>query len=293
MANKIRVMHFAQFGATNLFGTREQSMSGGQVMARPLGDGNTRSLGAFLQSDDPRLSVRTFDLKGALDAVAVSGTSFANVRIYDAELARDGTKETSSVIRHTMSNAFVIPRTLDWSQDSEGASIVIEAEGYDDSGASPIVHEGGQSLPAGAAGVANIYHLERVRWEGGDVESVSAVSIDFGIQNQPLRTDGAISPRERANISVLPVMRFTSHDLAQSVAVGRAEASSGLGLQMWFRQRGATGPLSGRILLTGTGVLKTITTGGSTGAINRGDFELSVIGNLVYDGTASAPPSGD
>lgn len=288
MAGKIRVMHFGVLNATNIEGTADQALRRGATVRRPLGDGNPDPVTAFTTSVNPSMAISTRAVSAALTATGTKGAHFINVRIFDAERNVSG-KVAGTAVRHTLANAYVVPRTLNVSH-GELATIGLEAIAFSATGVDPVLTDTAQTLPAGSGGVTTAWTIGGVYFNGSRIQDIQSISVNFGIIEGRLDVDSNLSSKTIVGLGFEPSISFVTHNTEEMAKAAAVALDGEDGIEIYLSPATATGP--NRVgntqykISAASGVL---TPDQVQGAIRSGVLTVHPVGGLVLAANQALP----
>lgn len=203
---------------------------------------------ATVMRADPIFRFSTTALKTALDNIAMSGDPIAAATPLGAYIAKRDDKGGLSASGHellSMSNGFIVPRTLNLDHGTEPAAIDYEAILLEAAaGGSPITHTTGATLPTLVA-MSEAYTIGPVYYGTTTlVPELTTVAIDFGLRVVLRPYHGKVWPEACYIAERMPKITVTTEDIATARLIGGAtQIGSGAAsqLKVFIRAKSANG----------------------------------------------------
>jgi len=147
----------------------------------------------------PRFSFTTSGLATVLAKCGISGLDFtgdaddAGLECWFQKMEEGGTRVSgSNHLKMTAIHGLLLPRTITAS-DGEPASMAMEAVVTYNGDDAPIVIATSQAL-SGSPSVSEVFTAGPMKINGVTYDGVQSVTIDFGLQEQVLSSDGLVYP---------------------------------------------------------------------------------------------------
>lgn len=159
-------------------------------------------------------------------AIAAAGAEYG-ADCYLKKVAAYGTRETgSNHVRLRIMNGFLLPRTLN-APHNQVATLGMDLIAIWDGTNNPIIIAGSQAL-VGSPVVSAVWTAGKVMINGVQLEGVQNISIDFGIQEMVLGSDGNVWPtycairerRPRITIRTLDAISLSTFGLSGAAQTG-------------------------------------------------------------------------
>jgi hypothetical protein len=240
-------LHPVTINTGQLDGITEVARTDGNQVIRPTPDGILDPKSSFRSAANPRIMVATLSIGAALTLLGTKGILAAPFVAWGALEGEDGDKSATGAYKATMANCRLLPRSLTVSTD-DNAMLTFEAIGY----GSDISYAFDQNLSAIISGndSDDAFALGPVKVNGELVETVQAVTINFGLTEFVERGDGLILPKSVGLTAPrLPTISVGVMDGSHARKVMRGSGPfSGVkpldgtnGVQVWFKKRAEDG----------------------------------------------------
>jgi hypothetical protein len=181
----------------------------------------------------PRAAFTTSMLATVLAKCGISGLAIAadvdefGADMFFKKVVEGGTRETgSNHLRLRIAKGLLVPRTLNAPHNGL-ATLGLELIATHDGTNNPIVIATSQAL-AGTAGVSEAFTAGPVYINGVQLEGVQNISIDFGITEMVLGSDGLVWPTYVAILDRKPVIRVRTIDALALNTFGLTGAAQGI-----------------------------------------------------------------
>lgn len=148
----------------------------------------------------PVISATCTDLATFLATIGISGFAFPQTTVYTtvdtyfSKLAQGGTRAgSSSHHRQRMNEGMIVPRTLQASQGRGPATLSFDIITTYDGTNAPIAYGTSVSLPH-TPSIDELYKLGKATINGTELDGITSVTIDFGLQLTVQQASGDIYP---------------------------------------------------------------------------------------------------
>lgn len=178
-------------------------------------DGSVYNSFGALVSGAPAVRLSTTDLKTLFDACGITGMAVDNdgdndgVRIYWQRMAAGGTRDAAAAGTHVetiIANGLMVLRSLELSHQSPAVASA-EIFARKESSTAPLAFDEAANLTSGVNPASDVqWTLGKVTLNATDLEGLSSVSLDFGVQVLPDAKDSDIYPTFLSIARIQPVL---------------------------------------------------------------------------------------
>lgn len=245
--------------------------------------GNLDRSAVVLVSADPMITFRTGDLKTVLDVVTITaGLNATNGATIRYQRRIDGGTFAGGATNYTLtsSKGFLYPTSITASQDdTEGAIVECSYVPLSSDGlADPVNETASVTFTTPVPAFNQVYHLGPVYHNAAEIEGVTRVTIDPGIQYRAFRGDGDVFATVGTIIRRSPTITVTTVNLDFTTTIAaqfNAPLAGTLACYFWKATAGGS-----RVAAITAGHCKI---SAATGAFNADNFSVSDNGDGTFD----------
>jgi hypothetical protein len=222
-------------------GTQAQNLSRAVGETTPVADGNVFNRLAAITSEELRFSLTGLDTVGGLALSTVTGAAISGAVLYLAAMGPAGAKlGNGEHVTYTIGTGLLYPVRMT-AAHGQNASLTLELIGYESAGARPDTIDASDDLSVNVGGAAVVYTLGPVVINGTTISDKLMVDVEFGIVADTVGTDSDIGTKFAFIRQATPRIIVSTMDQGVASTIGRALATSGNGVEVWFRKRVSTG----------------------------------------------------
>ena len=225
--SKAYTLHCATVGANFLDQMEDQNYDAGieQMLIQANGAIYPQFVAIGLQQ--PKLTFTTSNLYAALAQgllgynIGATLTNTTAAFYWRQYLAQGGFKSGSVNLKMLMNSGCIFPRRLT-ANTGEKASMDMEVIPIYDGTHSPFVITDSNALPSGTPAISHVHTAGPVVVNGVAIHGVQNLSVDFGIKEMLLKSDGDANNSFIGTPTVAPVIEFSTYDMSILATLGAA-----------------------------------------------------------------------